>query len=47
MDTHYPDSVDDYDTMDEEDENIEEERRESQLFLSPTDLEKRQRDAKS
>lgn len=25
MDTHYPDSVDDYDTMDEEDENIDEE----------------------
>ena len=25
MDTHYPDSVDDYDTMDEDEENIDEE----------------------
>lgn len=42
MDTHYPDSVDDYDTMDEEDGNIDEEAwlTQQQLSAEATKIEK-------
>ena len=39
MDTHYPDSVDDYDTMDEDEENIDEEAQQ-QLSAEATKIEK-------